>query len=303
MIYDKMEDCFNTLKDKVSYALDHSDLESIYTTLASIQGHTIVTGLGGSSIVAHFLAKVLREKNHMIATFVTNRDILYMDLGTYENIIVVSYSSGNIGVDICVDNHLKKYLFTGRYRDGFENMVYGMEKEVSYVSISATLVPLCILFMYYQRDRGLLEAVLSEDVSTLSNSDLYEVMSGYETSTASMMLESCMIEGGLAALVMHDKYNFCHGRINLSKLHQSDLIVYKGTTEIEALYEEHLYKYYNQVIELPYKYDDLVVNDFYLTYLSLQLVHKIALNKQIDISDMQEVEDNDIFYLFKGKLI
>ncbi|MCF0111522.1 MAG: hypothetical protein HUJ58_06455 [Erysipelotrichaceae bacterium] len=181
-------------------------------------------------------------------------------------------------------------------------MLYNMIKEDSYVSVSATLVPLSILLMYYQNDRQLLDEILDTDIRTTSNAQLYEVMTGYETSTASMMLESGMIEGGLAAIVLHDKYNFCHGRINLSKLQASDLIVFKANTEIETLYPKHLYPYYNNVIEIPFGYEDHIINDFYLSQLSLKLLRRIADNKHVDISDMKELPDNDFFYLFKGGL-
>ena len=62
MNYDRMEDCFTTLNEKIFYGLDHSDLNEIFYILDEIKGPTLVCGVGGSSIVATFLAKVLREK-------------------------------------------------------------------------------------------------------------------------------------------------------------------------------------------------------------------------------------------------
>ena len=63
MNYDKMKDCFASMQEKVDYALDHSDLNSIFDTLGSIDGPTIVSGSGGSYIVATFLSKILEKKN------------------------------------------------------------------------------------------------------------------------------------------------------------------------------------------------------------------------------------------------
>ena len=67
MNYDKMDDCFTSLKHKVNDALDNSDLKKIAEVLNSINGPTLVCDVGGSSIVATYLAKVLREKRHIIA--------------------------------------------------------------------------------------------------------------------------------------------------------------------------------------------------------------------------------------------
>ena len=67
MNYDKMDDCFASLKHKVNDALDNSDFKKIAEVLDSINGPTLVCGVGGSSIVATYLAKVLREKRHIIA--------------------------------------------------------------------------------------------------------------------------------------------------------------------------------------------------------------------------------------------
>ena len=139
MNYDRMDDCFATLNDKIFYALDHSDLNELFQKLDSIQGPTLVCGVGGSSIVAVFLAKVLRERRHMIATFVYPRDLKYMDLSGYENIISVSYSGNNIGVTAMNDTDLNQYLFTGYEKEGVISLVYHMKEEISYVSISATI--------------------------------------------------------------------------------------------------------------------------------------------------------------------
>lgn len=302
MIYDKMSDCFKTLNTKINNSLNNSDLDSIFNTLDSITGPTIVCGVGGSSIVGKYLSKVLREKNHIVSTFILPRDIQYMDLSGYENIIAVSYSGSNIGVDVLLDTKLNKYLFTGKPRDGFTNMVYKMDPEVSYVSISATLTPMAILLMYYCRDKKILDEILSLDINTTSNNNDYEVMSGYETNTAEILLESSLIEGGLGSCIVHDKYNYCHGRINLTKIKDSDLIFFKSDNELDNLLYVGLSKHYKNIININNRYDDLVINDFYASYLSMKLIEKIAINKDIDISDMKELEDNDMYYLFKGKM-
>lgn len=302
MIFDSMKDCFASLNEKVFDAIETSDLENIFKTLDSIEGPTLVCGVGGSSVVGTFLAKVLREKKNDIVTFAFPRDIKYMNLSGYKNVIAISYSSSNVGVDVCFNNNLNKYLLSTKPRDGVNNMIYKMKQELSYVSIAATLVPLTIALLYYKNDLALVKEVLSNTITTDSCANRYEVMTGHETVTASIMLESCIVESGIGACVVHDKYNYCHGRINLSYFDKSDLIFFRMNNDLDSLFDEKLRSHFNKVITIDRKYDDNVINDYYATYLSLKLVESIAINKGLDFSDINYFEDNDLFYLFKGEM-
>ena len=302
MNYDKMTDCFATLNEKVEYAIVNTDLKAFFEKLDEIKGPTLICGVGGSSVVASFLAKVLREKKHEIATFIFPRDLKHMDLSGYENIISVSYSGSNIGAKVMFDTDLKKYLLTGNPQEDCENIVYTMKKELSYVSISATIVPLTLLLLYYQNDIGIVREILEEEIHTDSDNSFYEVMSGYETSTAGIMLESSITESGMAACVVHDKYNYCHGRINLSRHSNADLIFLRTGNELDDLLIDHLPSHFKKIITIPRKYKDDVINDYYMTLMSLKLIRDIALNKGKDISDMNELGDNDVFYLFNGEM-
>ena len=302
MNYDRMEDCFASLKDKVSYALKHTDLQSVFEQLDAIEGPTLVSGVGGSSIVASFLAKVLREKKHIIATFAYPRDLRYMDLKAYQNVIAVSYSGNNIGVDAILHLPLNRYLLTGSPREDLNNIVYTMQLERSYVSVSATVIPLMILLLYYMNDAQLIEEILDSETGLVSDNDHYEVMSGYETSTAATLFESSMIESGMGSCVVHDKYNYCHGRINLSRPVSSDLIFFKMDNELDEVLYETLQKYYGKILCIERRYRDDVVNDCYASLIALKLIRNIARVKNLDISDMKELPDNDVLYRFNGKI-
>ena len=300
MEYDRMDDCFESLKDRVLYALDNSDLEQIYKTLDEIKGPTLVCGVGGSAIVGTFLAKVLREKNHILSTFVYPRDLKYMDISGYENVIAVSYSGNNIGVDVIYDLPLNKYLFTGNPKDNVRNIVYKMLPELSYVSISATIVPMMILGLYYHNDRKLIEEMLDYETDLSSSNDHFEVMSGYETLSASSMLESSLVESGMATCLVHDKYNYCHGRINVTRILDSDLIMFRMDNELDDVLYDTLKKYYPRIIVIERKYEDDLINDLYASLICLKLVKNIAHDKNYDISNMKELVDNDVLYRFKG---
>ncbi len=302
MNYDKMNDCFATLKDKVEYAIANTDLDLFFRKLDEIEGPTLVCGVGGSSVVASFLSKVLREKKHIISTFAFPRDLKYMDLTPYRNVISVSYSGNNIGAEVMFQTDLKKYLLTGNERDDCDNIVYHMIREDSYVSISATIVPLSLILLWYRNDPYIVREILNEEIRSDSDNSFYEVMSGYETSTASVMLESSITESGMAACVVHDKYNYCHGRINLSRHSDGDLIFFRMDNELDDLLYENLKNHFRKIITISRKYEDDVVNDYYATLISLKLIREIANNKGTDISDMKELADNDVFYRFNGEM-
>ncbi|MDO4197730.1 MAG: hypothetical protein Q4D13_01910 [Erysipelotrichaceae bacterium] len=302
MIYDSMNDCYTNLNSNILDSIKDTDTDTLFRQLENIQEPTLVTGVGGSSVVATFMAKVLSEKNHIIATYVSPRDIKYMDLSGYKNIISVSYSGRNIGVDVSFDNDLHHYLFTGNKKEGIDCLLYKMNEEVSYVSISATMVPLSLLFLYYCNDIKLLKDIISSDIETDSRNKNYQVIYGYENRCAAVLLESSFNESGMASCILSDKYNYCHGRLNLSRTDNYDLIYFNSFKDIDEMMISQLPSHFNSMIIIDKKYDDPVINDYYCSYLSMILIIKIALNHHYDISDMKELEDNDLFYLFNKEM-
>ena len=302
MQYEKMMDCFASLSDRVDYAIENTDLKKVFETLNEIKGSTLVCGVGGSAVVGVYLAKILREKRHLLATFVYPRDLCYMNISGYENVISVSYSGNNIGVDVLKGKRLNKYLLTGNPKKGFKNIVYKMQPELSYVSISATIVPLSILTLYYKNDPKLVKEIVNIETGLTSGDDHFEVMSGYETLTAATLIESSLVESGMATCLLHEKYNYCHGRINITKVLDSDMIFFKMNNELDEVLYETLYKYYDNIICIERRYKDDIINDFCDCVIGLKLIRNIALAKNCDISDMKEIPDNDVLYLFKGKM-
>ena len=69
----------------------------------------------------------------------------------------------------------------------------------------------------------------------------------------------------------------------------------------DVLYDA-LQSHYRKIIAIPRKFEDDVVNDFYATLMSIRLIREIALNKGKDISAMDELPDNDVFYRFNGDM-
>lgn len=298
-----MNENFTKLQERVLNSLERTDLIKIKNTLSSIKDSTLVNGVGGSSVVSLFLSKVLSSKNNIICENVTTRDLIYRNLVCFQNIISCSYSGNNYGVITSFNNNLNKYLLSRNIKEGVTNINYAtIDVEESFVSLSATLIPMSILLAYYlDNDIDVIKEILNSTYEfNFSNADIYEVLSGYETSTASKFIESTLAESGIGIPIIHDKYDFCHGRSTLSQNYKSNLILLSTNNELDQLYNNTLDNYYNSVIKLDRKYVDDIVNDYYFTYLSMLLCKKIADNKGKDLSIVDYSPLVKKLYYFKG---
>lgn len=123
--------------------------------------------------------------------------------------------------------------------------------------------------------------------SSLGLSDVYEILSGYETSAASSFLESTMVESGMFIPVVHDKYDYCHGRSNLNYQYKNNLIFFDNRTELDKYYKDILPDNYENIISIKRKYDDDIINDYYLTYASMLLSKEFANSLNKDLSDLK----------------
>lgn len=301
---EKMSECFRKLKPRIMDSIEKTDLEEVFAKLRELKEPTIVTGVGGSSVVSSFFSEVIENKNHIICTEMMPRDLLYRDLSGYKNVVACSYSGGNIGVKASFDNDLKHYLFSANRKDFAEAIQYVVEdEEWSFVSIAGTLVPMSILFLYYtDNNMDLLNEILEQSMSFEidPSNKVYEVMHGYENHVSAKLLESGIIEGSLGAAILHEKYNFCHGRSQLNESMHNDMIFYDGNSELDELYRKEMPKYYKHVIFVPKKYDDCVIADFHTAWLSMQLVRQIAEAQGRDISEKNVPDISEVMYTYKG---
>ena len=65
---------------------------------------------------------------------------------------------------------------------------------------------------------------------------------------------------------------------------------------------ETLQKYYKKILPIERRYEDDVINDAYASIIALKFIRNIARLKGVDISDMKELPDNDVFYRFSGNM-
>lgn len=93
-----MNENFKKLNNRVVDSLNDTDLEKLNYLLSKIKDPTLVSGVGGSSIVASFASKILLMKNMIITKCVEPRDLKYFKefMNGYKNILACSYSGATL---------------------------------------------------------------------------------------------------------------------------------------------------------------------------------------------------------------
>lgn len=299
-----MNDNFCLLKSRVLDSVFQSDLDGIKKSLAMIREATITSGVGGSYVVSTFLSKVLSAKNNIICENVTPRDLLHKNITGFKNVIACSYSGNNFGVDTSFHNHLNKYLLSSRKKENVRNLHYKVsDYEDSFISLVATLLPMTILLLYYSDDFSFVKEILELPMEeTIYHSDIYEILSGYESSTAANFLESTMVEAGIGIPIIHDKYDFCHGRSTLGYSYPSSIILFDCKNTLDRKYQEDLKTCYKKITTITKKFDDDIVNDYYFTYMSMLLCQKVAEQKKKDLSEVRYSPLVKKLYYYKGEM-
>lgn len=281
---------FEYLKGRVVDALNNTDTKYINYELSKLYKPTLVNGVGGSSVVSDFGAKVLSVKNSIVVRNTEPRDMIYMDKSGYSNVIACSYSGNNFGVDLSFDNNLKKYLLSRNTNEEAVNLQYKttIDNERSFISLGATLIPISVLINYYLNgDESFLDDIEECVFSFDTECDVYEIFSGYDTSTTSKYLESTMVESGIGIPIVHDKYSYCHGRSTMSINNNSTAIFLNRNTELDRLLLREISKYYKNVIVIDGKYKDMILDDYQMLVQAMYLTKFIAESKSKDLSKVE----------------
>lgn len=289
---DSMNYNFDILESRI---IDSLKLTNISKKLKKIKGSTICVGSGGSNVVASFASLVLNAKNGCCVKISEPRDVLYENLKNYKNLFICSYSGNNHGVNILSPLKIKKHLLTyGTDTNKNFNKLkcnYSIPKEMSFISLGATLMPMSILLSYYlNKDISPLieHLIISARKQRFNISSLnlpYDIMSGQDTLTPERYLESTFTESGLSACIVHRKYDFCHGRSTLAYKQKRNLIyLIANKKQLDDLLLSSLKDRYQNIIVLESNYNDLILDNFNLTIQALYLTKKIAKAKEIDLS-------------------
>ena len=284
---------FEFLKERVVDSLDNTDLEFIRNELSKLSEPTLFSGVGGSSIVSEFGAKVINAKNRIVSVNSEPRDFLYRNNGAFRNVIACSYSGNNYGVELSFLKSMRKYLLSNNSFDD-NDITYlkystSLDKERSFISLGATLIPVSILMDYYLNGQDILmldcigESLFNFDLE----SDVYEIFSGYDTSTASKYLESTMVESGIGIPMVHDKYSYCHGRSTFGINYNAVAIYFNRNTKFDKMMLEELKKYYSRIVTIDSKFEDQILDDYQMLIQSMYLTKYIAEKKSKDLSKVE----------------
>lgn len=301
-----MEYCFGRLNSRVLDVIRDTDLDDVFEKLKGLTEPTIVTGVGGSSVVSAFFSKVIENKNHIICTNMMPRDLLYRHIKGYRNVVACSYSGNNIGVRNSFANDLNHYLFSANKKENINSIQYVVnDPEISFISVAGTLMPMAVLFLYYTDNNvELLKEMLNSDAEfdVDPENEIYEIMFGYENRVSARLLESTITEGALGVPLLHDKYNYCHGRYQLNVVMKNDLIYFVRDTELDELYLKELKNCYDRIITIPQKYEDPVIADFHTVVLCFKFLKKMAEAKGTDFCRKDVPDHGQRFYTFRGKM-
>lgn len=299
---------FDFLKARVIDSLENTDLEFIRNELSKLSEPTLFSGVGGSSVVSEFGAKVINTKNGIISVNSEPRDFLYQNNGVFRNVVACSYSGNNYGVELAFLKGLRKYLLSNNSFDDSDvtYLKYGttIDKERSFISLGATLIPISILMNYYLdgKNNPMLDCIGESSFNFDLESDVYEIFSGYDTSTASKYLESTMVESGIGIPIVHDKYSYCHGRSTFGINYNGIAIYYNRNTEFDLMMLEELKKYYSMIITIDSKFKDQILDDFQMLIQSMYLTKYIAEKKLKDLSKVEYSPIVKKLYKYSGQI-
>ena len=288
-----MKTNFEFLKERVVDTLDNTDLEFFRNELSKLDEPTLFSGVGGSSVVSEFGAKVINAKNGIVSINSEPRDFLYRNNGAFRNVVACSYSGNNYGVELSFLKELRKYLLSNNsFDDGnVTYLKYGttIDKERSFISLGATLIPISILMNYYLNGQNslMLDCIEEAQFNYDLKSDVYEIFSGYDSSTASKYLESTMVESGLGIPIVHDKYSYCHGRSTFGINYSGNIIYFNRNTEFDKMVLEELKQYYSRIITINSKFKDQILDDYQMLIQSMYLTKYIAEKKSKDLSKVE----------------
>ena len=298
-----MQENFKRINERVISSLEETDLDKINYELSKLDKPTIITGVGGSSVVSDYASKILSKKNHIITRNSEPRDLNYMDSSLYDNVLSCSYSGNNYGVEISFLNNLKHYLLSSKpnNREDIINLTYRcIDQEKSFISLAATLIPCTILLNYYLQDQTIIKDQLKDYNYNFEPTKVYEIFTGLETSTPARYLESTLVESGIGIPIIHDKYSYCHGRSTTSINNNSTAIYFDTDKELDRLLLDEIHKYYQDVIVL--KTSNNLLDEYSLLIKCMYLTKYIAEQNNKDLSGVDYNPIVKKLYKYQGNI-
>jgi len=326
-----MEENFEKLENRLIEANQNIDASSLKESLDNIEGTAITIGCGGSLVVADYLSKVLNSRG-IFTTCKNSRDIVHGRFNA-NSLFGCSYSGKTYGIKLALENFIgNKYLITCNDKINIDSdtkvILTGyseMDKEKSFVSLSSTLIPIGEFLKYHENmskeefsnkvvsyineANCWLRSLTYQNFLGYGSSEVFEIITGYDTEVASIFLESTLIESGLGNVVVHDKYSYCHGRSTINYLDErSHNLIYliNEKTEIDDFLVDRLRKtdYFPMtVIDVSSSNTSSLERQYELLIKAVFLSKKIANDKRLDLSQVNyNRELVKKLYNYKGEM-
>lgn len=330
---------FSKLEERIM-AINHPDFtkveemrEMLYGLIVD-GGPTLIMATGGSKVVAYYLQLILERIRFsgIISEVIEPRDYFYkINREMFSNLIVISASGRTNGVrEALSDFKGNKYLICEEENNldasviSWKNKLY--EKEKSFISLASSLAPITLLLdattsigleLSPNEIKNINEKIHEllyrsrkkiEDFKVdFKNTNLIQIMSGYETKVSSSVLESNLVESGACIPVIHDKGSFCHGRSNLAFQYPESKFIYltHGKKELDQVLIDLIEEEYKNISVFSTEdlNDDIFWKEYYLLLQMYFLSRKIVEDKNIDLTQ-PEYNPKVIqkVYRFKGEM-
>lgn len=330
--FSKLEERIIQINDP--YLGKYNDIREMLYALTIENKPTLIMATGGSKTIAYYLQLIIERLGitGIICEVIEPRDYFYKtNREMFSNLIVISASGNTNGIsEALLDFKGNKYLISENKKDAnYQIVSWGNEcydKEKSFISLATSLGPMALLLdsttslnlelgsNEIKRINDKIKELLARSVEKtdrlsvdFKDTSLIQIMSGYETKASSNVLESNLVEVGLASPVIHDKGSFCHGRSNLMFQYPNSKMIYltHGLKELDNLLLDSVNSEYSDVS--IFDTNDLDENVFWKEYyLMLQmyfLSKKIADDKKMDLTS-PEYNPRLVkkMYKFKGEM-
>lgn len=288
----------------------------------------LIMATGGSKVIAYYLQMILEEKGKIVEVIEPRDYFYKLNINNFDRLIVISNSGKTNGIQEALRSFKgEKYLFSSDYlfsdnehnkNNYFEEAKlmftniswatkYYTDREKSFISLVSTLGPMIIFLklaffegkeLYLKELREINDKIkllieksknkINSLTFDFSNSNIIQIISGYDTRTSSAILESNMIECGAYPIIIHDKGSYCHGRSNLLFQNPDSSIIYLAhqKKELDKILLEILQKEYSNIFlfDTFEMQENILWKEFYLSLQMFYLSQKLASDKRIDLT-------------------
>lgn len=326
----------NNLKIRVINAMNSRAYDGIKKIDFKTAENYLFVGTGGSFAGAIFASKVINEMYGSNTYAMLPRDVVYRNNKLIDKVIMFSYSGttsdlieGTKGFSmdkkyIITKGEVQKIVLkTGISKNNIISYRTGTNKgkERGFLSFEGAVAPASLYLKYYLEDDNNID-VCQFVGDTMDYWDNYfkekfknniikemikkgntiNIFTGDYTTSATIDIESKIIESGILNCIVHEKKNFSHGRfINYENLDNRNNIYFKQY-QMEQ-YEEKLLDYIsgdnNLIVESRY---NGILCEFDLLVASQYLIYYIGKILDIDVSKPDYSEDAMKIYFYKGQL-